>query len=103
MTAWTQPRTITVHIPPAHKTDPDFKIGFKVEPAQREEFSKLFENYLEFCHRTKSTIRVKDEVVDVDTGELCSITFELFGERNVVGPELQRIGNDLLRHSTRVK
>jgi hypothetical protein len=97
--AWTIPRVITIHIT-GSKLEPPARLSLRVTPEQREEFTKVFEAYLYFCAQAKSTVRLRDEIIDVDTGELCAITVELVGERNVIIPEFQRISQMLMKYST---
>jgi hypothetical protein len=103
MTTWTHPRNITIKIPSTHKTEPELRAGFKIEPAQSEEFGKLLEAYLKFCYEAKAMIRVESEIVDIESKQPHAITFVINGERAATINELQRVGNALLQHSTRIQ
>ena len=100
---WTHPRDITIKIPSTNKVEPNFGVTLRVEPEKRIEFGKILEDYLNFCYQAQAVIRIKDEIIDLTSKEPCSITFEINGERNTFGMELQRIGGSLLHCSTKIR
>lgn len=100
---WSHPRTVTVKIPSNSSNQPELVVAFEVEFNRRSSFSKIFEDYLQFCANNSAIIRVKDEAEDSDSKELCSMTFEISGNRDVIGGQMQRIGNSLMQHSKRIK
>lgn len=100
---WTLPRNITIKFPSITKAEPELITTFRVEPDHRIEFGKIINDYMNFCCNARSMIRLKDDITDAETGETCAITIEINGNRQAVAPEMQRIGNSLLQHSTRLR
>jgi len=101
---WTHSRDVVIKFPSSNpKIEPELVVAFRVEPEKRVEFGKLFEEYLNFCYRSKAIVRIKDEITDAESGEPCSIIFEINGERPIVGAEMQRIGASLMQHSARIR
>ena len=78
-------------------------VGFEVEQTGAIEFEKLLNGYLKFCSDKSALIKIKDEAIDIESGEPCSITIEIHGERQSVMNEMRRIGNNLMRHSRRIR
>lgn len=103
MTSWTHPRNITIKIPSTCQNEPELRAGFKIEPTQSEEFSKLLEAYLKFCYEAKAMIRVEGEIDDIESKQSHAITFVINGERAAAINELQRVGNMMLQYSSRIQ
>lgn len=97
---WKHPRNVIIKF---HAfAQPDAAVGFQVDKAGSKEFSKIFYEFLYFCAGHDATIRVTNEVTDAESKEPCSITAEIYGAREEAGQEMQRIGNSLMKHSTRI-
>ena len=99
---WAHPRDITIKFP-GSKLEPEQSVGFRVEHAKKDGFYKIFSEYLYFCGSRNAIVKITNEVTDVESKEICAFTAEIHGSRNVVGHEMQRIGNTLLQHSTRFR
>lgn len=102
-TTWTHPRRVLIRIPSTGKFEPDLMVGFEVSQAGAAEFEKILSGYLKFCADKSALIKVKDEVTDTESGEPCSMTVEIHGERQAAMNEMQRIGNSLMQHSRRIQ
>lgn len=100
--AWSHPRDIIIKFP-GSQFEPEQSVGFRVEQSGSVEFSKILSEYFYFCASREATVKVSNEVSDVESKQPCSMIVEIYGVRNVVGQEMQRIGNNLTKHSTRFR
>ena len=97
---WSHPRDVIIKYPARGR--PEQVVGFRVEQAGKDAFQKIFEDYLKFCDDKQAILKFTD-VIDAESGQVCSLTVEIHGEHHLVGPEMQRIGNSLLQHATQIK
>ena len=99
---WAHPRDVTIKFP-GNKFEHEQLVTFRVEQAGAEAFQKIFNEYIYFCKSREATVTIVDEITDAESKEPCAFTAKIEGSRDVCGPEMQRIGNTLLKHSTRIR
>ena len=99
---WSHTRDVTVKFP-GSKHEHEQLVTFRVEQKDAKEFQKIFDDYLAFCKKNEAIISLTDEVSDAESKEPCAFTVLIEGSRAICGSQMQRIGNDLLKHSKRVR
>lgn len=98
---WAHPRDVIIKL--IEKPAPEQAIGFRVEHSKRSEFNKILSEYFYFCNSRNASVKIVNEITDAESKEDCSLTAEIHGLLNTIGPEFQRICNSLLQHSTRFR
>lgn len=99
---WSHPRDVTIKFP-SNALEQQTLIKFRVEQSGKVGFLKIINEYFYFCTSRNAVISVVDEVTDSESKEPCAFTILIEGSREVVAQQLQKIGSDLLKHSTIVR
>ena len=64
--AWSHPRDIIIKFP-GSQFEPEQSVGFRVEQSGSVEFSKILSKYFYFCASREATVKVSNEVSDVES------------------------------------
>jgi hypothetical protein len=99
---WSHPRDVTIKFPKTSYEQEQF-VTFRVEQAGAEAFQKILNEYFYFCKSREATVTIVDEITDAESKEPCAFTAKIEGARSVVGQEMQRVGMNFMKHSTRIR
>ena len=107
---WSHPRRVKLTIPgtpgpitnPHVRPEPDFILTLEVEEKNKVPFLNLLTQFFYFCSSKGAAVKTSRTVIDTESKEPSQLSIEVVGFRDLVGAELQRLGPEFLKLSTRI-